>query len=188
MQLIVLLAALFTLHGCGVIESADVDVKKAVLHSPEGVFEFERDKKRPLTFRAKDSPTSVVMSLFPINGKTSLRFYNKRVQIKSQKAYSQLNNDERLSLTINLGRTSHQNSIKFNVIAPPTMDYYQWDGDGLHVTKQRQPITLKHKWKAFLETYRYYIPFTIDGEDYAIDVTFKLDIDSSLSIGAPGMP
>ena len=67
------------------------------------------------------------------------------------------------------------------------MDYYA-DTYGLYVTKKRQKITREHKSKVNNETYRYYIPFVIDDKNYVIDVTFKLDIDSTLRFGAPGMP
>ena len=66
------------------------------------------------------------------------------------------------------------------------MDYYT-DAGGLHVTKKRVRITREHKSKVNNETYRYYIPFVIDNKNYVIDITFKLDIDSTLRFGAPGM-
>ena len=52
-RLTVLLAALLALHGCAFKDEADVDVKEAILHSPEGDFEFKRDKKIDFHFMQK---------------------------------------------------------------------------------------------------------------------------------------
>ena len=35
-------------------------------------------------------------------------------------------------------------------------------------------------------TYHYYIPVSINDEDFALDITFKLDLGWSLQIGVPG--
>ncbi len=184
-QLVMLMVALLALHGCGFKDVADVDVKEAILYSPEGEFEFKRDKKYPLSFRAHDKKHSVVITLFPSDGDSILRFYNKKVIIKSKKAYYQLNNGRKNTLKI---KSNWSDPKAFTIISPPTMSYYQADGDGLHVTRQRKKITHEDKRKVSNETYRYYIPFSIDNKNYAIDVTFKLDIDTTLRFGVPGMP
>ena len=184
-RLTVLLAALLALHGCAFKDEADVDVKEAILHSPEGDFEFKRDKKNRFSFHAKDPKHTVTISLFPGDGDSSLMFYTEKITIRSNEAYYQLNNGEKNKLLI----TNHWNSHKrFNIIAPASMDYYILDGDGLHVTRKRLRITSEHKKKVKQETYHYYIPFTIHGEDHAINATFQLEINTKLRFGVPGMP
>jgi hypothetical protein len=183
-RLIMLLAALLALHGCGFKDVPDVDVKKAILFSPEGEFEFKRDEKYPTSFYSSDG--GIKISLFPIDGDiTFISYYNKRISIKDNKAFYQLNNGTKNRLTIKRRPGSHK---FFDIISPETMYYFKSDGDGLHVTRQRKKITREHKSKINNEIYRYYIPFVIDNKDYVIDITFKLDIDTTLRFGAPGMP
>lgn len=185
LQLTFLLITLFTLQGCGFKDVPDVDIEEAILYSPEGEFEFKRDKNNSFLFVAHDNTNTVRLSLFPLDGKTILKFHTKKVIIKSDEVYYQLNNGKKNKLIIKHNRNTHK---YFDIISPVTMDYYKKDGDGLHVTRQRKKITSEHKNKVDDETYRYYIPFTIDNKSYAIDVTFQLEIDTTLRFGVPGMP
>ncbi len=178
----ILLTILLALYGCGTKEVPDVDVEEAILYSPKGKFEFKQDKKNSSLFHAD----GISISLFPLDGNTLLRSsYFKTITIQEKKAYYLLNNSNKTSLTIKRSQTI---SNGFNVIAPVTMDYYQKDGNGLHVTRKRQHITSEHKKKVKQEIYRYYTPFTLDNEDYAIDITFQLEINTRLRFGVPGMP
>jgi hypothetical protein len=190
-QLTILLAVLSTLHGCGFEDAHNVDVDEAVLHTPKGEFEFKRDKKRSSWYVASNSDYRIGITLFPLNNVSRLKIqsianksiYDIKINIIYDGAYSQLNGAKKIKLDIK--ESSHTDYI---ITPPVTMDYYKSDGDGLHVTKKRQPITKKHKKKANEETYRYYVPFTLDGEEYAIDVTFQLEINTRLRFGVPGMP
>lgn len=183
-QVTILLTILLTLCGCGFKEVSGVDIDEATLYSPEGEFKFKQNKKS-FIYRAFDGNHSIMISLFPTGGKSSLWFYSNNVTIKSSGAYYQLNDGQKTKLIINRSWDSHK---FFDIISPETMDYYISDGDGLHVKRNRQRVTSEHINKVKHETYRYYIPFTIDGKDYAIDVTFQLEINSRLRFGVPGMP
>ncbi len=182
-----LLTVVFTLNGCGFRDEPDVEIKKAVLYGPDGEFEFRKYKKNPFLFVTNDGEKYTIgMSIFPLDGTTNIEFYYKKhIALKEGKAYYQLNGGDKTKLVI-----QRKGALvnEFNIISPETMDYYSSDGDGLHVTRQRQKITRKHRKKAKKQTYRYYIPFTLDDKDYAIDVTFKLKLKSTPFIGVPGMP
>ena len=183
-KLLTLLTILLALQSCGFKDVPDVDIEEAVLYSPEGEFEFKRDEKYPTSFRSSDG--AIKISPFPINGDmTFISYYNKKILIKHDEAYYQLNNGPKNTLTIKRRRGSHK---FYDITSPETMYYFKSDGDGLHVTRKRQKITREHKNKMNNETYRYYIPFVFDNKDYAIDITFQLDINTTLRFGAPGMP
>ncbi len=184
-QLATLLIVLFSLHGCGFRDEGDVEIKKAVLYGPDGGFEFKQSKRSPSLFIASDDNHMATISLFPLDGKTIVRFQTKKNVIKPGDAFYQLNKIKKNSLIIKRSKYSLRS---FDIISPKTMDYYSSDGDGLHVTRQRQKITREHRKKVKQQTYRYYMPFTIGNKDYAIDVTFKLKLKSTPFIGVPGMP
>ncbi len=190
-QLATLLIVLFSLHGCGFRDEGDVEIKKAVLYSPDEEFEFKRDEKYSDLFHVYDSRYRISISLFPINKINYLEIrsiaeksiYDVEIKFDTKNLYYQLNDGKKIKLDI-----EKHNYSDFKITAPSTMDYYSSDGDGLHVTRQRQKITREHRKKAKKQTYRYYIPFTLDNKDYTIDVTFKLKLKSTPFIGVPGMP
>ncbi len=190
-QLIMLMVALLALQACGFKDVPDVDVKEAILYSPEGEFEFKRDNKIPYLYVANNGNYRISTTLFPlkkinylyIKSIANKSIYDVKITINYDNTYYTFNDEEKIKLNI-----EKNSQTKYTIISPNTMDYYNLDGDGLHVTRQRLRLTKKDKNKVDDETYRYYIPFTLDGEKYAIDITFQLDIDTTLRFGVPGMP
>jgi len=190
-QLTTLLIVLFTLHGCGFRDEPDIEIKKAVLYSPDGESEFNHTETYSSLFHVNDSRYRISISLFPIDKVNYFKIrsiakksiYDVVIKFDTKNLYYQLNDGKKIKLDI-----EKYNYSDFKITAPETMDYYSSDGDGLHVTQQRQKITREHRKKVKKQTYRYYIPFTLDDKDYAIDVTFKLKLKSTPFIGVPGMP
>ncbi len=190
-QLTMLLTVVFTLNGCGFRDEPDIEIKKAVLYGPDGELEFKHDEKNSYLFNVNDSRYSISIYLFPIDGVNYLKIssiseksiYDVKIEFDTGNLYSQLNNEGKINLAI---KNFHYSDFK--ITAPSTMDYYSSDGDGLHVTRQRQKITSEHRKKTKKQTYRYHIPFTLDNKNYAINVIFKLKLKSTPFIGVPGMP
>jgi hypothetical protein len=182
-QSVILIIILFGLTGCvQVTTEGGIDLKKAILHSPEGEIKLELNEPTTISY-TYDNKYSFTISLFQSSLLRIGAESKDSIMIDYDNSYYQVNNGEKQKLLI-------QESAKayYYKYTPPTemmLHTVHTSGGDLKNLKGKK-LSKSERNAIQKNTYHYYIPVSLDDENYALDITFKLDLDWSLQIGVPG--
>ena len=171
------------LTGCvQVTAESGIDLKEAVLHTPDGDVKLDLDQPTTIAYTYEDK-YSFTINLFQSSFLAIGAQPQASIKIDYDNSYYQVDNGTKQELSIR----ETAGPYEYEYTPPPEMMVHKVHSSGgdLKNIKGRN-LSREEKTAIQKNTYHYYIPVTINDEDFALDITFKLDLGWSLQIGVPG--
>ena len=165
-----------------VTTEAEIDLKKAVLHSPEGELKLDLYYPTGIVYVYEDK-YSFSIGLFQSSFLSIGAESKDSIKIDYDNSYYQVNNGARRKLVIEETARAYE----YKYAPPPEMMLNEVHSSGGDLRNRKGKKLSRAERNAIQkDTYHYYIPLSIDNEDFALDITFKLDLDWGFQIGVPG--
>lgn len=180
-----------------------LDLRDSHLVTPSGrvPFEMADDRMLPgfaynqrLRVRATTPDLEVLVTLFssPSHGRQHVFFSRMpiplAIDVTDEPAWYRLNHESKIPLEPNMKPIpagSSRTSARLDFELPAPLARYDIDVSGGTLT----PAKAEHIRAAEEDTHVLYLPFTVDGDAYAINLEFRVGVHMFKALlGAPGMP
>lgn len=153
-----------------------------MLHSPEGEIKLKLDYPTVISYVYEDK-YSFSINLFQSSFLSIGAESKDSIVIDYDNSYYRVNNGARRKLVIEETARAYE----YRYTPPPEMMLNEVRSSGGDLRNRKgKKLSSAERNAIQKNTYHYYIPVSIDNEDFALDITFKLDLDWGFQIGVPG--